>query len=72
MTTSIPMPTQIPALEPPSGEVSNFQDPPSQGWATIVAIAAYLVTATPMVIARMFTRASLHKSLWWDDCQLFA
>ncbi|PHH91004.1 hypothetical protein CDD83_1982 [Cordyceps sp. RAO-2017] len=60
-------PDTTPAMPPPPGQVSNLVDPPSQGYATVIAVVLYMVIATPCVVARLYTRAVVHKKLWWDD-----
>ncbi|PHH59526.1 hypothetical protein CDD81_2888 [Ophiocordyceps australis] len=60
-------PDLTPALAPPPGVISNLVDPPSQGYATIIAMVLYMVIATPCVAARLYTRARIHRKLWWDD-----
>ncbi|KAL9111389.1 MAG: hypothetical protein Q9227_004266 [Pyrenula ochraceoflavens] len=68
MATSHADPDNTPALKPPSGQTSNLVDPPSQAYATIITLVLYMVIATPCIIARLYTRAKIHKKLWWDDC----
>lgn len=58
-----------PALTPPPGIVSNFDDPPSQSYAIIIAIVFFLVSTTPFVLVRLYTRYYINQKLWWDDCK---
>lgn len=60
-----------PALAPPPGIVSNFDDPPSQAYAIIIAIVFFLVSTTPFVLVRLYTRYYINQRLWWDDCKRF-
>lgn len=58
-----------PALTPPPGIVPNFVDPPSQSYAIIIAIVFFLVSTTPFVLVRLYTRYYINQKLWWDDCK---
>lgn len=61
----------IPASTPPPSLTSNLIDPPSQGYLLIVVFVIYLVTTTPIVATRMYTRQFINQKLWWDDCEFF-
>lgn len=56
-------------MKPPPGMTSNFVDPPSQGYVTIIVMVISLSLATPLVLIRMYTRHFINQRLWWDDCK---
>lgn len=65
-------PNTIPAIPAPAGMVSNFANPSSFAWVTILTMVVYIVIVTPFVAARVYTRALVQKSLWWDDGMVLA
>jgi hypothetical protein len=55
-------------MKPPDGLQSNFTNPHSSGWVTVVIVALIIALSTPMVALRMYTRKIITNKLWWDDC----
>lgn len=55
------------AAKPPPGLVSNFDDPPSKAYVVYVVMSVCFGLATLLVAIRLYTRARITKSLWWDD-----
>jgi hypothetical protein len=58
-----------PAATPPHGLDSNFDDPPSKAEAVYIVMSVCLGLVTLLVAIRIYTRARITKSLWWDDCE---
>lgn len=57
------------AALPPLGVVTNFEDPPSKAQTVYIVMSICLVLVTLLVAIRVYTRARITKSLWWDDCK---
>lgn len=55
------------AALPPLGVVPNFEDPPSKAQTVYIVMSTCLVLVTLLVAIRVYTRARITKSLWWDD-----
>jgi len=65
--------SQIPAGQPPAGQVSNLENPTTRGHMITTCNIICLVIVCIVVTMRMYTRIRIVKSLWWDDwCTLFA
>jgi hypothetical protein len=60
----------IPLMPPPPGITSNFNDPPTRGKQTQIAIAVTLSFMIPLLILRIRTRLRYHKAFGLDDCML--
>ncbi|KAL8719428.1 MAG: hypothetical protein Q9225_003571 [Loekoesia sp. 1 TL-2023] len=57
----------LPALLPPPGETSNFEDPYSRGPDVVIASAICLALMLSMVLLRFYTKLCI-KHIWgWDD-----
>lgn len=56
-----------PALAPPDGVQSNFDDPPNEHAMIIGVMAMFIVLTTAFTMGRMWTRWHVHQELWWDD-----
>jgi hypothetical protein len=66
--------TITPAMPPPKGEVSNFDNPPeaADGMRTKTETVGYVMTAIALVVVliRIWTRAAIvKKGLGADDCK---
>ncbi|ROV87881.1 hypothetical protein VSDG_09530 [Cytospora chrysosperma] len=59
--------SQVPAMAPPAGQISNFEDPYNRGPAYIVVAAVFMGLATFFVSIRLWARLVVQQSPWWDD-----
>ncbi|KAI1464313.1 uncharacterized protein F4812DRAFT_462728 [Daldinia caldariorum] len=59
--------SQIPALQPPTGTVSNFIDPTNRGPTYVAVASIFLGLATVFVGVRLWARCIIQRSPWWDD-----
>lgn len=59
----------VPAVTPPPGVISNFEDPPSKAHIIHIVMSVCLGLVTLLVAVRIYTRACISKPLWWDDCK---
>ncbi|KAL8737108.1 MAG: hypothetical protein Q9181_002028 [Wetmoreana brouardii] len=57
----------IPALQPPAGTQSNFENPQSRAYLTVVPCAAIVGLMIIFVFTRMYTKVYVLKSVGWDD-----
>lgn len=55
------------AALPPPGIISNSEDPPSKAQTVYIVMSVCLGLVTLLVAIRIYTRARITKSLWWDD-----
>ncbi|KAI9375556.1 hypothetical protein BJX61DRAFT_549254 [Aspergillus egyptiacus] len=62
----IPLELQ-PAVPPPPGVESNFDDPPSRQPAIIAMLAVFVSLMLLAVLVRVYARARILKSWGWDD-----
>jgi hypothetical protein len=60
----------IPALTPPPGVKSNFDNPYSQGNIEIAFATIFLVIATLGVVARTITKTFIIENVRLEDCKL--
>ena len=58
-----------PAGKPPPGVLPNFVNPPTLNTASVSAMTVELVLTTLFVSMRMYTKAFLMRSLWYEDCK---
>ena len=58
----------VPALPPPAGVRSNFEDAESRANLTIIPSAAIVGVMIIHVFARMYTKTYILKAVGWDDC----
>lgn len=56
-------------LSPPAGVTPNFVDPYSYQGAIIATLVVCLVSTTPAIMARVYTKALAMRSSGWDDCE---
>ncbi|KAI4089242.1 MAG: hypothetical protein LQ348_005966 [Seirophora lacunosa] len=61
------MTTLTPAIPPPSGIQSNFEDPPGRCYLTVIPCAAIVGVMIIFVFVRMYTKVYILKSIGWDD-----
>ncbi|KAI4117186.1 MAG: hypothetical protein LQ345_002537, partial [Seirophora villosa] len=61
------MTTLTPAIPPPSGIQSNFENPPGRCYLTVIPCAAIVGVMIIFVFVRMYTKAYILKSIGWDD-----
>ncbi|KAL9125699.1 MAG: hypothetical protein Q9217_005144 [Psora testacea] len=66
-TTPVSDPSLTPAGKPPPELNSNLNDPPSNGYITIIVAAIVISLTTPFVLLRMYIRQFINRRLWWDD-----
>ncbi|KAL9600280.1 MAG: hypothetical protein Q9179_003268 [Wetmoreana sp. 5 TL-2023] len=57
----------IPALQPPTGTRSNFENPQSRAYLTVIPCAAIVGLMIIFVFTRMYTKVYVLKSVGWDD-----
>ncbi|KAL8935780.1 MAG: hypothetical protein Q9211_004518 [Gyalolechia sp. 1 TL-2023] len=57
----------VPALPPPPGETSNFEDPYSRGPDVVIASSICLALMLPMVLLRFYTKLVIKRIWGWDD-----
>lgn len=57
-----------PAVDPPPGVISNFDNPASRGQGVIVAGVVLLLLSLLFVSIRLYTRIWVTRALGWDDC----
>ena len=62
----------IPAMPPPPGVESNFDNPPSLALHLIVVNAVFLPLMVIAVGIRLYVRVFIAKAPGWDDCKLVA
>ena len=60
----------IPALPPPPGEESNFTNGETLGNVVIIVNSVFLVLMLIAITIRLYTKAFIIRSLWWDDCKI--
>ncbi len=58
----------LPALLPPPGVQSNFDNPETQSATLIKVNVVFLALMLVMVTIRMYTKGILTRKIWWDDC----
>ena len=61
-----------PALPPPPGVKSNFDNPVTQDAALIKVNAVFIALMLPMIVIRIYSKAFISHTLWWDDCKYYA
>ena len=61
--------SEIPAGKPPIGVEPNFVDPKSLANAIVTVNAVFLALMLIFITLRVYTKAMLLHSLWWDDCK---
>ena len=58
----------LPALPPPLGVESNFENPYSQG-PILTAVGSVIITLMMLFFSvRMYTKMFIQKKFSWDDC----
>ncbi|KAL8693246.1 MAG: hypothetical protein Q9218_001880 [Villophora microphyllina] len=57
----------IPALQPPAGILSNFENPENRAYITVIPCAAIVGVMIIFVFIRMYTKVYTLKSVGWDD-----
>lgn len=61
--------SNVPALAPPPGSVSNFNDPTTLSTSLIALLVAIMVLMLTVVGMRLYSRALLSHAVGWDDCE---
>ena len=61
--------SNIPALAPPPGSVSNFNDPKTLSTSLIAVLVVFMVLMPAVVGMRLYSRALLSHAVGWDDCE---
>lgn len=56
-----------PFLPPPSGQVSNFENPESRDPAIITVCSIFLALIWPMFLLRIYSKAWVTRTFGWDD-----
>lgn len=59
----------FPALLPPTGVQSNFEDPYSRGGDVVIACSICLGLMIAMVLMRFYTKIVIKHRIGWDDCK---
>ena len=62
----------FPAMPPPPGVESNFDNPPSLALDIIVVNAVFLSLMAIAVGIRLYVRVLIANAPGWDDCELVA
>lgn len=62
----------FPAMPPPPGVESKFDNPPSLALHLIVVNAVFLPLMAIAVGIRLYVRVFIAKAPGWDDCKLVA
>lgn len=65
-----PTPTPTPALKPPDGQTSNFDNPQSLLKWDAVAVSVCLSITTILFLLRVYVRAWIKKTWVLEDCKL--
>ena len=60
-----------PAVSPPAGVVSNFDDPANLDIYVTLYNTLYIALATVAVISRMYTKVLILRVLAWEDCGFY-
>ena len=58
-----------PAVKPPPGVLSNFDDPPNQDTVARTMTVFFIIFASLAVLIRIYTRRVLLQSFEYDDCK---
>ena len=61
----------IPAIPPPPGVVSNFENPETLASSIIGVNVTFLSLMLIVVFIRIYARSFIVRSLGWDDCTFF-
>ncbi|KAL9029582.1 MAG: hypothetical protein Q9196_002191 [Gyalolechia fulgens] len=61
------MSASLPALLPPAGVQSNFEDPKTRSTLTLIPCAAIVGVMIIVVFMRMYTKVYILKAVGWDD-----
>lgn len=64
-------PSKIPALSPPSGVISNFDNPTSQASTILGVNISFITLMTSVVGLRVLSRGFVTRTLGWDDYTCF-
>ena len=70
--TSLEFLRDFPAMPPPTGVESNFDNPPSLALDIIVVNAVFLSLMAIAVGIRLYVRLLIANAPGWDDCELVA
>lgn len=65
------MAAMLPAMQPPPGHQSHFDDPTYDGSnakQTVVVVSALGVLTAVIMLVRLYLRIWILKSVSWDDC----
>jgi hypothetical protein len=57
-----------PAMKPPHGVVSNFDDPPDMNLLFTILMITAMVIGTPFVMIRLYTNWFLRRKVLVEDC----
>lgn len=60
-----------PALNPPPGTVSNFDNPFTLRRETIIVGSLFFILATVSVLIRFYTQVRIDKKLRLEDCESY-
>ncbi|ERF68929.1 hypothetical protein EPUS_09506 [Endocarpon pusillum Z07020] len=64
--------SEIPALQPPPGVTPNFTNPESQAHGVMIANGIITAVMLVFVLLRVYTKAFLTKTLFWEDAACIA
>lgn len=59
----------IPSTPPPPGVTSNFTNPESKGYESIITTTICLSLVAPVFALRLYSKAFVTRSFGWDDCK---
>ena len=65
----MPITRDTPALKPPEGQMSNFDDPYTLRPAQVAVCVVAIVLSTSVITARLITRVASKYGLHLEDCE---
>ena len=54
---------------PPPGVTSNFDNPESRAYETVIVFTIYLTIMMSIFLLRIYSKVFVTRSLGWDDCK---
>lgn len=66
---SSPFFENFPALQPPPGVQSNFDNPLTRGPDVVIASSICLALMLSLVVIRFYTKIAIKRRFGWDDCE---
>lgn len=63
------MDLDIAIIPPPPGVASNFDNPESRAYETVIVFTIYLIFMMSIFLLRIYSNVFITRSLGWDDCK---